>query len=63
MPNFCPHCGTAVSDVNSELCVNCGKPLNAIQDSSKNELFNDSKDKLFNLAKNVKDFQLKPAQI
>jgi len=59
MPNFCPHCGTAASDVNSELCVSCGKPLNAIPDSPKNELFNDSKDKLFNLAKNVKDFSVK----
>jgi hypothetical protein len=59
MPNFCPHCGTAVSAVNSELCVNCGKPLNAIPDNPKNELFNDSKDKLFNLAKNVKDFSVK----
>ena len=62
MPNFCPHCGTAVSEVNSELCVNCGKPLNAIPDSPKNELFNDSKDKLFNLAKNVKDFSVKASE-
>ena len=62
MPNFCPHCGTAVSAVNSELCVNCGKPLNAIPDSPKNELFNDSKDKLFNLAKNVKDFSVKASE-
>lgn len=62
MPNFCPHCGTAVSAVNSELCVNCGKPLNAIPESPKNELFNDSKDKLFNLAKNVKDFSVKASE-
>ena len=62
MPNFCPHCGTAVSDANSELCVNCGKPLNAIPYNPKNELLNDSKDKLFNLAKNVKDFSVKASE-
>lgn len=59
MTNFCPHCGTAVSENNAKNCVSCGKILSGNSETTKNDSFNDSKEKLFNFAKNVKDFSTK----
>jgi len=39
--------------------VNCGKILSSNSETTKNDSFNDSKEKLSNFAKNVKDFSTK----
>lgn len=59
---FCSECGTSVSDINSKFCINCGKPINAISDSPKNDSLNETKEKLFNFAKNVKDLSIKVSE-
>jgi hypothetical protein len=59
MPNFCPHCGTAVTENSATNCLSCGKPLSVSSETAKNDSFNDSKEKLFNFAKNVKDLSIK----
>ena len=56
---FCSESSTSVSDIKFNFCINCGKPLNTIPDRPKNELLSDSKDNLFNLVKNIKDFSVK----
>lgn len=59
MSNFCPHCGTAVSEKNAMNCFSCGKLLSGSSETTKNDSFDDSKEKLFNFAKNVKDLLIK----
>ena len=59
MSNFCPHCGTAVSASNATNCFSCGKLLSGSSETTKNDSFNDSKEKLFSFAKNVKDLSIK----
>jgi hypothetical protein len=59
MSNFCPHCGTAVSASNATNCFSCGKLLSGSSETTKNDSFNDAKEKLFNFAKNVKDLSIK----
>jgi hypothetical protein len=59
MPNFCPHCGTAVTENSATNCLSCEKPLSGSSETTKNDSFNDSKEKLFNFAKNVKDLSIK----
>lgn len=55
MLNFCPHCGTAISEINSKNCVSCEKILHG----SSEKIKNDSKEKFLNFAKNVKDLSIK----
>lgn len=62
MSNFCPHCGTAVSENNSKNCLSCGKPLSDRSETSKNDSLNESKEKLFNFAKNVKELSIKASE-
>ena len=59
---FCSECGTSVSDINSKFCINCGKPISAISDTPKNDSLNETKEKLFNFAKNVKDLSIKVSE-
>lgn len=59
MSNFCPHCGTAVAENRTTNCLSCGKPLSGSSETAKNDSFNDSKEKLFNFAKNLKDLSIK----
>jgi hypothetical protein len=59
MSNFCPHCGTAVSENNAKNCVSCGKILSGNSEISKNDSLNETKEKLFNFAKNVKELSTK----
>jgi hypothetical protein len=62
MSNFCPRCGTAASEDNAKNCVSCGKFLGGSSETKKNDSFNDSKEKLFNFAKNVKDLSIKASE-
>ena len=62
MSNFCPHCGAAVSENNAKNCVACGKPLSDSSETTKNDSFNDSKEKLFNFAKNLKELSIKASE-
>ena len=62
MTNFCPHCGTAVSENNAKNCVACGKPLSDSSETKKNDSLNDSKEKLFNFAKNLKELSIKASE-
>lgn len=59
MSNFCPHCGTAVSEKNAMNCFSCGKLMSGSSENTKNDSFDDSKEKLFNFAKNVKELSIK----
>jgi len=62
MPNFCPHCGTAVTENSATNCLSCEKPLSGSSETTKNDSFNDSKEKLFNFAKNVKELSTKVSE-
>ena len=62
MTNFCPHCGTAVSENNAKNCVSCGKPLSDRFETTQNDSLNETKEKLFNFAKNVKDLSIKVSE-
>lgn len=59
---FCSECGSSVSDINSKFCINCGKPISAISETTKNDSLNETKEKLFNFAKNVKDLSIKVSE-
>ena len=59
MSNFCPHCGTAVSENKAMNCFSCGKLVSGSSETTKNDSLNDSKEKLFNFVKNVKDLSIK----
>lgn len=62
MSNFCPHCGTAVTEKNSAVCLNCGKTLKDGSETTKIDSPNETKDKLLNFAKNVKDLSIKASE-
>ena len=62
MTNFCPHCGIAVSENNAKNCVSCGKPFSDRSETTKNDSLKETKEKLFNFAKNVKDLTIKVSE-
>lgn len=59
MPNFCPHCGSAVSENNTVNCLSCEKPLSSGSEATKNDTSSEPTRKILNFAKNLNDFSTK----